>query len=68
MAILHMAEIRKMKPNDLDKKLGDLKKELMRVRTQVSQGASPEKPGRVKEIRRTIAKILTFQHGRGVQK
>lgn len=68
MAILHIAEIRKMKSDELDKKLADLKKELMRLRTQISQGTSPEKPGRVKEIRKTIARILTHKRERGVKK
>jgi large subunit ribosomal protein L29 len=61
MAILHVSDIRKMKKEELAKKLEDLRKELMRMRSQISQGTAPEKPGRVKEIRRTIAKILTIQ-------
>jgi len=68
MAILHMTEIRKMKKDDLDKKYSDLKKELMRVRTQVSQGANPDKPGMVKEIKRTIARINTYRKERGEEK
>lgn len=62
MAILHVADIRKMKKEELTKKLEDLKKELMKMRSQVAQGTAPEKPGRVKEIRRTIARILTLQN------
>jgi large subunit ribosomal protein L29 len=67
MAILHVKEIEKMKPEELDKKTADLKKELMRAKTQISQGTQPEKPGRVKEIRRTIARIITIRK-RGVTK
>jgi large subunit ribosomal protein L29 len=68
MAILHIKEIRKLKPEELEKKLADLKKELMRMRTQIAQGTPPEKPGRVKQIKRTIAKILTVKNERGVVK
>ncbi|HDQ59641.1 MAG TPA: 50S ribosomal protein L29 [Candidatus Woesearchaeota archaeon] len=68
MAILHMAEMRKMKSDELENKISDLKKELMRVRTQISQGTSPEKPGRVKEVRKTIARILTLKKERGAKK
>jgi len=61
MAILRAKEIRKMKPEEVNKKLGDLKKELMKVNMQIAQGTVPEKPGRVKVIKRTIARILTIQ-------
>ena len=60
MAILRKAEIRKMSREDMDKKLEDLRKELMRLNTQRTQ-SSLEKPGRVKEVRRTIARILTIR-------
>ena len=65
MVILHVADVRKMNDADLDKKIEDLKKELMRLRTQISQGTAPEKPGRVKEIKKTIARILTIKRERG---
>ncbi len=68
MVILHVKDIRKMKGDELDGKLSDLKKELMKVNAQIAQGASPEKPGRIKEIKRTIAKILTIKRERGVLK
>lgn len=64
MAILHVKDIRKMKNEELDKKIADLKKELMRIKTQISQGTAPEKPGRVKQIKRTIAKIITIKKER----
>ena len=60
MAILRAEEIRKMKTEELDKRMQDLKKELMKVKMQISQGTVPEKPGRVREIRKTIARILTI--------
>ena len=68
MAILHVKETRKMKDDELEKKIFDLKKELMKARAQISQGTAPEKPGRIKEIRRTIARIWTIKKERGVSK
>ncbi len=65
MAILHIKEIRKMKDEELDKKLFDLKKELMKANAQIAQGTAPDKPGRIKEIKRTIARILTIKRERG---
>ena len=64
MAIIHKKDIRKMKKEDLDKKIADLKKEMMRIKTQISQGTAPEKQGRVKQIKRTIARILTIKKER----
>jgi large subunit ribosomal protein L29 len=61
MAILRSEEIRKMKPEEVDKKLEDLKKEKMKIKMQIGQGTVPEKPGRVKEVRRAIARILTVR-------
>ena len=61
MAILRAQEIRKMKPEEVEKKYNELKKELMKVRMQIGQGTVPEKPGRVKVIKRTIARILTIK-------
>ena len=52
-------EIKKMKREDLEKKINELKKELVRLNTQRNQG-SVEKPGRIKEVKRTIARILTL--------
>ena len=68
MVILHIKDIRKMKNEELNNKLSDLKRELMKVNAQIAQGASPEKPGRIKEIKRTVARILTIKRERGVLK
>jgi large subunit ribosomal protein L29 len=68
MAILHIQEIRKLKNEELDKKIAELKKEQMRIKTQISQGTAPEKPGRAKQIRRTIAMIITIKKEKEVNK
>ena len=44
----------------LESKLKELKKELMKINTQKSTGSNPENPGRIKQIKKTIAKILTI--------
>jgi large subunit ribosomal protein L29 len=67
MAILRSKEIREMKEEDVQKKLNDLKNELMKFRSQVAQGVNLEKPGRVKAIKRTIARILTIRKSKEVK-
>lgn len=43
----------------LKEKLNDLKKDLMKYNAQISTGTVPENPGRIKLVRKTIAKIYT---------
>lgn len=59
MAILRMKEIRNMSREEREKKLAELRSELARLRTMVKAGGAVEKPARIREIRRTIARILT---------
>ncbi|MDI9395084.1 MAG: 50S ribosomal protein L29 [Euryarchaeota archaeon] len=62
MAILRTSEIRTMTIEERADELEDLKNELVRERALTSAGGAPENPGRIGEIRRTIARIKTIQH------
>lgn len=59
MALIKKSELKQMKELQLNEKLVDLKKEMMKINSQRAVGTIPEKPGRVKEVRKTIARILT---------
>lgn len=48
-----------MTESDLLKRLDELKLELAKERGQIAIGGSPTNPGRIREIRKTIARILT---------
>ena len=52
------AELRGMSAADLNKKLAELKEELFNLRFQQATGQL-ENPSRMKEIRKTIARIKT---------
>ena len=54
-------ELRVMNEFDLENKLAELKKELMKVNSQIAAGTVPKSPGKVKEAKRAIAKILTIK-------
>jgi large subunit ribosomal protein L29 len=43
------------------KKLGELKTELLRLKTMIEAGGTVENPARIKELRKTIARILTIE-------
>jgi large subunit ribosomal protein L29 len=60
MAILRASEIRDMGMEDLKEKLEELRMELLRERSKATAVGVPENPGRVRELRRTIARILTI--------
>ncbi|MCD6465538.1 50S ribosomal protein L29 [Candidatus Bathyarchaeota archaeon] len=62
MAILKMREIRGMSREEREKRLRELRAELVRLRTMVKAGGAIEKPARIREIRRTIARILTVNN------
>lgn len=59
MAILRMVQIREMSPEERGKRLDEMKTELSKLRTMISAGGSVENPGRVKELRKTIARLKT---------
>ena len=54
-------ELKVMSEIDLENKSSELKKELMKVNSQIAIGTLPKSPGKVKEMRQTIAKILTIK-------
>jgi len=59
LPILRMREIREMTPDERRRRLEELRTELSKLRTMISAGGSVENPGRVKALRRTIARLLT---------
>jgi large subunit ribosomal protein L29 len=62
MAILKTKHIRAMKYDELAKRLSELKLELLKEMGNVKMGRPIKNPGRVRELRRTIAKIKTIQN------
>jgi len=59
MSILSKNDFKQMNEIQLTEKLSDLKKELMRINTQISTGTVPENPGKVRDVKKTIARIIT---------
>ena len=59
MPILRISEIRDMTPEDRSKMLDELRTELTKLKTTIKAGGSLENPGRVRTLKKTIARILT---------
>lgn len=61
MAVLRKREINQMLPEERKKKISELRAELTTIRTQVKSGGTVDNPSRVRELRRTVARLLTAQ-------
>jgi large subunit ribosomal protein L29 len=62
MPIMRLKEIRGMTSEERTKKLSELKTELSRLKTMISAGGAVENPARIRELRKTIAQILTIEN------
>jgi len=62
MGIMRLKEIRDASPEDRAKKLIALRAEQARIKTMVNAGGAVENPTRVRELRKTIAQILTVEN------
>ena len=59
MALLKMREIREMPREERLDKLQELRTELTKLKTMIKAGGAVENPGRVRALKRSIARILT---------
>lgn len=62
MPILRMKDIREMPPQERRRRLEEIRTELIRLRTMVEAGGAVENPSRIRELRKTIARILTVEN------
>jgi len=61
MALLKSKEIRELSPHQIDEKLSDLGIDLAKMKSQKRSGGAPENTGKMREIKRTIARLLTIK-------
>lgn len=53
-------DLAKASETELNSKLEDLKKELIKLNAQRATGTNMENPSRIRETKRMIARIITF--------
>ena len=56
---LKIKEIRSMSPEEREKKLKELREELMHERGVAAMGGSPPNPGKIRQLRKSISRLLT---------
>lgn len=65
MVILHVEEIRDMTPAEREAEVEELRTELLNMKAVQAAGGAPENPGRIGELKRTIARLKTIQGEEG---
>ncbi|MEE8183254.1 MAG: 50S ribosomal protein L29 [Thermoplasmata archaeon] len=60
MALLRTSEIREMNIEERQKKLKELRNDLMHERGVAAMGGAPASPGRIRAIRSNISRLLTI--------
>jgi large subunit ribosomal protein L29 len=60
--ILRLKDIKDMSTEERANKVSELRAELARLKTMVRAGGAVENPTRIRELRKTIAKILTIEN------
>ena len=65
MSILHAAEMRDMTPAEREAELEELETELLNTKAVQAAGGAPENPGRIGELKRTIARLKTIRNEEG---
>ena len=62
MPVLRKRDIRQMLPEERRKKITELRAELTTIRTSVKSGGTVDNPARIRELRRTVARLLTTEN------
>ena len=61
MAILRLKDIRDMSSDERKEKVNEFRTELTRLKTIVEAGGSIDNPTQIRELRKTIARLLTIE-------
>jgi ribosomal protein L29 len=58
---MKFADMKKLPREELNKKLEELKTEMMRLNAQIAVGTTPKNTKQIRDIKRTIAKAETLK-------
>jgi len=58
---MKIKELRQNNVEELDKKLSEIRKDLIKINAQVATGTGVKNAGQIRQMKRTIARILTVK-------
>lgn len=61
MRIMKYSDIKKLQKEEFDKKIYDLKIELMKLNAQVAIGTTPKSTKQIREIKKNLARVETLR-------
>lgn len=61
MPLIRVKDIRDMSPDSRMERLFEYKTELVRLKTMIRAGGTVENPGRIRQLRRAVARIMTIE-------
>lgn len=56
---MKIKELRGLPVHELQEKVVELRRELMKHNAQISTGTTPKSPGQIRNVKKTIARMLT---------
>ena len=62
MPILYIEQITAIPIDEREDRLLELRRELIKIQTTIRAGGAIENPGRIREIKKTISRILTVNN------
>lgn len=65
MAVLKSRDARKLDKAEIDKKVQELRLEIAKEKANIAIGAPVSSPGKMREMKRTIARALTIKREKG---
>ena len=68
MAIIDKKELKNMNKEDLKDKLQEIRKELIKENAQIAVGTTPKSPGQIKQMKKTVARIIQLLNNKEVEK
>jgi large subunit ribosomal protein L29 len=65
MAVLKAKDARKLSKEDIEKRTSELRLEVAKEKANIAIGAPVSSPGKMRDMKRTIARILTIKREKG---
>lgn len=65
MAIIRKKELHEMSESEVKEKISELQREFMSEKAKLASGGMPDNAGKMREIRKTIARLKTVAGERG---